>query len=179
LVLVNAHNKNIKSFATLTGMLRSYLAAHPLCWRYIRVQRFENSMKKLLLVITITAITFQVSAYNKGLICITYLSKNGSLEIEESEKFKESDLELLLGYLVSQFNVDRPKTVYEEPTPYARGLGIDNKSYPRIRVLRENLIFQNGIFYYERAQDPITGMMEQYAAVIGGIVVVKCKGQDE
>ena len=28
-------NKNIKSFATLSGMLRSFLAAHPLCWRYV------------------------------------------------------------------------------------------------------------------------------------------------
>lgn len=136
-------------------------------------------MKKLLLIITLTAITFQVSAYNKGLICITFLSKNGSLEIEEGEKFSESDLELLLDYLVSQFNVDRPNTVYEEPTPYARGLGIDNKNYPRIRVLREDLIFQNGIFYYERVQDPITGMMEQFAAVIGGAVVAKCKEQNE
>ena len=29
---VNATNKNIKLFATLSGMLRSYLALHPLCW---------------------------------------------------------------------------------------------------------------------------------------------------
>ena len=138
-----------------------------------------NLIKALLLAITMAATTFQVSAYNQGLICITYLSKNGSLEIEGNEKYKESDMELLLDYIESQFNVDRPKTIHEEPKPYARGLGIDKKSYPRVKVLRENLIFQNGLFYYERAQDPITGMMEEFAAVIGGIVVVKCIEQND
>ncbi len=33
--MCKAYNKNIKSFAALSGMLRSFLATHPLCWRYV------------------------------------------------------------------------------------------------------------------------------------------------
>ena len=28
-------SENIKSFATLSGTLLSFAAAHPLCWRYV------------------------------------------------------------------------------------------------------------------------------------------------
>jgi hypothetical protein len=35
---LKTHNKVLNSFATLTGMLRSYLAAHPLARRYTRIE---------------------------------------------------------------------------------------------------------------------------------------------
>ena len=136
-------------------------------------------MKRLLIVIIMSATTGQVHAYNQGLICITFLSKNGSLETDENEKYKESDLELLLDYIENRFHVDRPKILHEKPSLYARGLGKDQSKYPRIRVIKEDLIYQNGVFYYERAQDTATGMMEQFAEVIGGTVVVECRKQEE
>lgn len=136
-------------------------------------------MKKFLIVIFLAATTGQVGAYNQGLICITFLSKNGSLDTNKNEKFKESDLELLLDYMENRFKVDRPKTVREGPSLYARGLGADSSKYPRIRVIKGGLIYQNGVFYYERAQDTATGMMEQYSEVIGGTVKVECQKQKE
>lgn len=136
-------------------------------------------MKRFLIVIILMAITGQVSAYNQGLICITFLSKNGSLEIDESNKYKESDLELLLDYIENRFQVERPKTLHEKPSLYARGLGKDQSKYPRIRVVKEGLFYQNGIFYYERSQDTAVGMMEQYSEVIGGTVAVECRKQEQ
>ncbi len=136
-------------------------------------------MKKLLFLVFLSMVSFHASAYNKGLTCITYLSKNGSLTVGEHEKFHDSDLELILDYMASRFNIDRPKVVREKPVIYARGLGDDRNSYPRIKIVNEDLYFQNGIFYYERSGDGVKGMIGQFESVIGGVASFYCRKDEE
>ena len=131
-------------------------------------------MKKLVLLIAALSMTGSANAINRGLICITYLSKDGTLEIHEGNMFDTSDLQQILEYIRDQFNVDLPETRDLEPAPFARGLATDRSLYPRTVLLRERLYFQNGIFYYERSQDTAIGMMEQFSQVVGGTPSVLC-----
>lgn len=131
-------------------------------------------MKKLVLLFAALLMTGSANAVNRGLVCMTYLSKDGTLEIHEGNKFDTSDLQQILEYIRDQFNVDLPETRDLEPVPFARGLAKDTSLYPRTVIIGESLYFQNGIFYYERSQDTATGMMEQFSGVIGGTSNVLC-----
>jgi len=122
------------------------------------------------MLICITLFSSPVSAYTR---CITFLSKNGTLEVQENEKYKDSDLETYLDHMVSEYGIERPKTIIEMWW-YADGFGKDKKRYPRIKVVIEEIYFQNGIFYTSRGGDQAAGAMWRIAEVVGGKANYDC-----
>lgn len=53
-------------------------------------------MKRILVFIVGLFAMNQADAYNAGLLCVTYLSKNGELEAHPKEKFTRNDVDLFI-----------------------------------------------------------------------------------
>ena len=132
-------------------------------------------MKRILLLSLLLIFVNVSYARNYGQICMTYLSKNGTLEISEQNKFTLEEYSQLLAH------INKSKTNEKEfkllgKSVYARGIkqGIAEKYDVYGPIKSEGPLYQNGIIYFETAGDWETGDMTRFKSIIGGKVSSEC-----
>ena len=122
------------------------------------------------------------NAKNYGLICMTYLSKNGTLEISDQNKFTINEYAQLLDQIskIKTYqeigNYFKKDFIYLGKRVYARGIkqGITEKYDVYGPSMFEGPFYQNGIIYFETAGDGETADMTRFKSIIGGKVNSEC-----
>lgn len=155
--------------------------------RIIATIMLRNILKKILFLSLTLGLVNTSYARNYGHICIDYLSKNGTLDISEQNKYTLNEYVKLLEHL-SKINIYE-KNGYQfgeiflnlGKRKYARGIkqGVTEK----FDVYEPSMLkgpfsggpfFQNGIIYFESSGDAEDGELMRYKSILGGKINFEC-----
>ena len=132
-------------------------------------------MKRILLLSLLVIFTNVSYARNYGHICITYLSKNGTLAISDQNKFTLDEYNKLLAH-INKNKTNEKKYKFLEKSVYVRGIkqGVTEKYDVYGPTKSEGPFYQNGIIYFETAGDWETSEMTRFKSIIGGEFNFEC-----